>query len=558
MTVPKISLPMRVFALVLLGLAVLAAVLAGIVDAVFHNYAERLAAERLETNMRVAWDVTRGYGKDFRVDGGALYIGDKKINDLNELPDHVAGIAGGVATVFMGDTRIATNVKNADGSRAIGTKLARGPVWDAVLAAGAPYRGQADILGALHLTAYDPIKDASGKVIGVLFVGVGRAEYFDEVAATQRTVAWTALAVTIIVGAICFILARRMMRPLIDLRAVMDRLSGGDLSVAVPSVGRADELGDMARAVLVFKDNAAEVSRMEAERTSVRERAEAERRAALERLAADFESTVLGTVSALGATTQQLQDGAERLSVIAERGGERAKSVSDAAREANSNVEHAADAAGEMMSSIDDETRKIEESSRMAGAVVGVVERTNKTVEGLTRSAVAIGEVVGLIQSIASQTNLLALNATIEAARAGEAGKGFAVVAGEVKLLAGQTAKATDEISVQIEEIRKTTDAAVSAIAEIGVSVRGVAGFVSEIASAARAHQGVTRGIGDSVRVAAAETQTVSRGIADVTHSTTETGDMAGQVAAAAEDLHGRATELRREAAEFIARVRSA
>jgi len=558
MTVPKISLPMRVFALVLLGLAILAVVLAGIVDAVFHNYAERLAAERLETNMRVAWDVTRGYGKDVRVDGGSLYVGDKKINDFNELPDHVAGVVGGVATVFMGDTRIATNVKNADGSRAIGTKLARGPVWDAVLGAGAPYRGQADILGALHLTAYDPIKDATGKVIGVLFVGVGRAEYFDEVAATQWTVVWTALGVTILVGAICFVLARRMMRPLIDLRAVMDRLSGGDLSVEVPSVRRADELGDMARAVLVFKDNAAEVSRMEAERTSVRARAEAERRAALERLAADFESTVLGTVSALGATTQQLQAGAERLNVIAERGGERAKSVSDAAREANSNVGHAADAAGEMMSSIDDETRKIEESSRMAGAVVGVVERTNKTVEGLTRSAAAIGEVVGLIQSIASQTNLLALNATIEAARAGEAGKGFAVVAGEVKLLAGQTAKATDEISVQIEEIRKTTDAAVSAIAEIGVSVRGVAGFVSEIASAARAHQGVTRGIGDSVRVAAAETQTVSRGIADVTQSTTETGDMAGQVAAAAEDLHGRATELRREAAEFIARVRSA
>ena len=414
-----------------------------------------------------------------------------------------------------------------------------------------------------------------------------------------------ALIIVLVTGTVTLLVSRDIAGSLTRLRGKMETLAGGDLAIDVDATTRRDEIGDMAKAVQVFKDNAlamqrlqseAEASRREQERLAAiaaaekqklaeaeeqrrLEQAAAERRADQERheaaerlqrenetrrkqemtaLADAFEQAVGKVVEGVSSSATNMQSTAGSMSATADETSRQSATVATAAEQASSNVQTVAAAAEELSSSITEISRQVSQSASMATKAVQQAESTNATVQGLAAAAQKIGKVVEMISSIAGQTNLLALNATIEAARAGEAGKGFAVVASEVKTLATQTAKATDEIGQQIAEIQAATTAAVQAIGEIGATITGVNEIATAIASAVEEQGAATQEIARNVQQASSGTTRVTSNIASVTEAAGKTGTAASLVLASAGDLASQATALRTEVGRFVQKVRAA
>ncbi|MDX5361159.1 MAG: methyl-accepting chemotaxis protein [Alphaproteobacteria bacterium] len=367
----------------------------------------------------------------------------------------------------------------------------------------------------------------------------------------------------VLIGVVAAILSiwfvsRRVIGPLAQITRAMGRLAGGDLDRPIPGLDRSDEIGAMARAVAVFRDNAREVQRLAAEREDIKRRAEAARKAELGALADQMEQTVSGVVDTVATAAMQFQALAESLAHNVDRTNGRATNVATASEQASANVQTVAAAAEQLASSLGEISRQVTQSNSVATRATAQATDTNTTVLGLNEAAEKIGEVVDLITEIASRTNLLALNATIEAARAGEAGRGFAVVAAEVKTLANQTAKATEEIGAQIAAIQSATGGAVDAITHIARTIAEVNEIATSI-SAAVEEQGIaTQEIARNVHEAARGTEEVSVNITGVTEAARETSDAAAQLLQAAGEL-GRSSEaLRTEVSGFIARVRAA
>ena len=378
-------------------------------------------------------------------------------------------------------------------------------------------------------------------------------------ASTQNTLALLFMLLALL-GAIAIgiTMALALTRPMTRLQTAMDRLSGNDLEVDVPDRERGDEIGAMARAVLVFKENAIEKVRLEAEQQQLAEQAEREKRQMMDRMAADFEASVMGIVESVSSASCELQSSAKTMAATADHASQQSGTMATAAEQATENVGTVATAAEEMARSIQEIGDRVAQSSSIADRAVGEAERTNTTVEGLAGAAQKIGEVVNLIQAIAEQTNLLALNATIEAARAGEAGKGFAVVASEVKSLATQTAKATEEIGGHITGIQNATTSAATAIEEIGKTINQMNEIASAVAAAVEEQAAATSEILRNVEQASAGTQEVSQNITSVTEAATETGNSASEVLDSATDLAKQSETLRNEVEAFIKTVRAA
>ncbi|WP_094462761.1 methyl-accepting chemotaxis protein [Pannonibacter phragmitetus] len=346
-------------------------------------------------------------------------------------------------------------------------------------------------------------------------------------------------------------------RPLAGMQGAMRQLAEGNLEADVPYLTRKDEIGSMAAAVQVFKDNGLERRRLEAEQAE--QRAVAERRAmAIEQVINGFDSDVSLILRTVAAASSELEATAASLSASAEESAQSATTVSAASEQASANVQTVAGASEELDASIAEIANRVQSSADVAGKALKAANETETMVEGLVASAEKIGSVVELINDIAGQTNLLALNATIEAARAGEAGKGFAVVATEVKSLASQTAKATEEIDAQITGMQGATGRVAAAIRSIGDIIQRISESSSAVAAAVEQQSAATREIVRNITEAATGTQQVSSNIVAVTQAATHTGAGASQVLTSSQELARQSETLKGKVETFFADIRAA
>jgi methyl-accepting chemotaxis protein len=346
-------------------------------------------------------------------------------------------------------------------------------------------------------------------------------------------------------------------RPIGKMTDAMGRIAAHDLTTEVVGLDRKDEIGGMAAAVQVFKENLEAADRLTAEK-EIEQQAKEKRVATVDNLTKSFESKVGQLVATLSSAATEMESTARSMTATAEDTNHRSLTVASAAEQASTNVQTVASAAEELSASVAEIGRQVAQSTQIAGKAVEDAARTDTVVQSLATGARKIGDVVSLISDIASQTNLLALNATIEAARAGDAGKGFAVVASEVKALANQTGKATDEISSQIAQIQETTKEAVSAIQGIGGTIREISEIAAAIAAAVEEQSAATQEIARNVQEAARGTQEVSGTISGVKQAATETGAAASQVLGAAGELARHSAELGTEVDEFIRGMKAA
>ena len=348
-----------------------------------------------------------------------------------------------------------------------------------------------------------------------------------------------------------------LVRPLLASVANLKALAAGNLDIAIDGVDRRDELGEVGRAAQVFRDNARRAEDLRAAREA--DQAARERRVqAVETLTSGFGRRVSGALDTVSSAASDMNGVAQAMSANAEQTNRQATTVAAASEQATVSVQTVASAAEELAASIAEIGRQVEQSSQVSRRASEEASRTTRTVQGLSDSSARIGEVVRLINDIASQTNLLALNATIEAARAGEAGKGFAVVAGEVKSLANQTAKATDEISAQVGAVQSETQNVVRAILDIVGRIEEINQIAAAIASAVEEQSAATAEIARNVQQAAAGTQEVTATIGGVTQAAGETGAQAGRVAESSQALAREAGILRDVVRSFLDDVRAA
>jgi methyl-accepting chemotaxis protein len=352
-------------------------------------------------------------------------------------------------------------------------------------------------------------------------------------------------------------LVRSIATPVKQMTEAMRKLAARDLTTAIPAQDRADEIGQMAGAVQIFKDGLIAAQRLESEQEA--DRAAKERRVArLDQIVGAFDIATRDVVGALHSGSTELEATARTMSGSADRTNQQASAVASAAGQAGASAQTVAAATEELTSSINEISRQVGESAKMAASAVRDAQRTNTIVSALADGADKIGNVVSLITNIAGQTNLLALNATIEAARAGDAGKGFAVVASEVKNLANQTGRATEEIGNQITQIQAATKEAVSAIRGIAASIEEISGIAAGIAAAVEEQGAATADIARNVQQTAEAAQDVTSNISGVGQSANESSAAAGHVLNAAGALAKQAERLSGEVQRFVGEVRAA
>ncbi len=360
------------------------------------------------------------------------------------------------------------------------------------------------------------------------------------------------LAGIAVVGALATLIGKRTIAAPIDsMAAAMDQLRQRQYAVHIPGIGLGNEIGRMASSLAVFRDAMVETDRLAAEHNAEMA-ARAERGKAMDALARDFDHTVSGVLDVVSGAATELHATAQGMQVIAEQTQDKASAVAAASEEASSSVETVATAAEELSASIAEIARQVAQSSSAAQLASDEARQTNTIVQGLAASSTRIGDVVSLINDIAAQTNLLALNATIEAARAGEAGKGFAVVAGEVKVLATQTGKATEEISTQVGAVQTATREAVAAIGSIVGRIEEINHIATAISAAVEEQSAATAEIARNVDQAAQGTRQVSANVGGVSATAAETDAAAVQVLSAAESLSREATELKGVVDRFL------
>jgi methyl-accepting chemotaxis protein len=407
--------------------------------------------------------------------------------------------------------------------------------------------------------AIDPVSEALGKLVDLqLDVAKSEAGKADATYTLLR-LAFTAATVAALAALAwaAYAIVAGISRPLGRIAVQMTGLARGDLGVVVTDAAKRDEIGTLARALEVFKEALLAKKRAD-EAMAAENEAKVRRAQRLDDLTKRFEANAIALVKGLSGAATEMEATAHSMTSIADQTTRRSVEVAGAAEQTSANVQTVSAATEELSISIREITGQVAQSAGIAGRAVERARRTDETVQALSRDAARIGDVVALINDIAGQTNLLALNATIEAARAGEAGRGFAVVAAEVKALAGQTTKATEEIAAQIASIQGTTDEAVASVREIGAVIAELSAIASSVAAAVEEQGAATQEIARSVQEAAGGTEQVRGSILSVRDGAGETGAAASQVLGAARGVAEQSSELGREVASFLSDVRIA
>jgi methyl-accepting chemotaxis protein len=482
----------------------------------------------------------------------------------HRIVDRTTSYVGGNATLFVYDdasqqfVRRTTNVKKENGDRAVGTQLAPDHPAQAALRRGVAYKGPAMLFGHRFYTAYQPVFGAAGKVIGIIYVGIPMAQLDGMLWQAITAMAIAAAIAALLALGITMVLVRRVTKPLKTVTETLTVLAGGTTDVEVRHADRHDEIGAIARTVGVFKNNRIERRQLEAERISAEKLAIDQRKAELNRFVENFRTKISGIIERVLNSSGQFEKDAQQLCVTARSTAEMSGRSASASRQASEHVRGAAAASNELSQSIVEITRQVQDSNGVAADAVKQANATDERMAELSAAGDRIGDVVKLITSIAEQTNLLALNATIEAARAGEAGRGFAVVAQEVKTLAGQTAKATDEISAHIVNMQRATEESVNAIKAIGQTIERISEITTSISSAVEQQGTATQNIAQGVQAAATGTLDVAENVEQVARGAGETETTSGQMLGSAQALSEVSIHLRDEVEKFLDSVRAA
>ncbi|HVJ52005.1 MAG TPA: methyl-accepting chemotaxis protein [Aliidongia sp.] len=502
-------------------------------------------------------------------------VGRETVSMFSAVPVALDGVHEGTADIGISlDNAFATRLKNRlkidvaisapgeGGFKSLantlsGASLLTKDEQDSVMAGG-KVRHAIEIGGHPAALYAGPVVSYSGKPIAVLAIVMDTSTYAASMASSRQVMIGATLAVLVAAILMALLVGRGLSRPIRGLTGSMESLAAGNLEVEIAGRARRDELGLMAKAVQVFKDNALTMRDLQSRETTLKAQSEQDKNEAMSALARNFESKVRGIVDTVSNAATSMQDTARSMSDTAGDTRRLAGSAAAGVEQASSNVQSAAAASEELSASFAEVGRHVSHAADVARHAAEEGRQTNDTATGLAASAQKIGEVVALINSIASQTNLLALNATIEAARAGEAGKGFAVVASEVKSLATQTARATEEIRAQIDALQAETGTVVTAIGGITKTILEVNEISSSIAAAVEEQSSASQEISRNMQEAAGGTEKVTGDIAGVGESVDRTGVAADDVLRAANALASQADLLRREVDDFLATLRAA
>jgi methyl-accepting chemotaxis protein len=534
-----------------------------------HNF--NLRSERdIDLSLRT---LTLAFGEAYpdakitlRGDGVVERVVIPKMPDFTDhrIVDRATSYVGGNATLFVYDdatdqfVRRTTNVKKENGERAVGTHLAADHPGQAIIRRGEAYKGPAMLFGSRFYTAYHPVFNPAGKVIGIIYVGIATTE-LDGMLRQAIVAMTTAAGIAALLALLAtLMLVRRVTKPLNAVTDTLTALAEGRTDVEVQYADRADEIGAIARTIDVFRTNRIERRQLEAERLNSEKAATEQRKKELNQFVEAFRAKIGGIVEQVMNSSHRFEQDAQQLSVTARSTAEMSGQSAEASRQASEHVRSAATASDELSQSITEISRRVQDSNSVAADAVKQAGATDERMAELSAAGDRIGDVVKLITSIAEQTNLLALNATIEAARAGDAGRGFAVVAQEVKTLAGQTAKATDEISAHIVNMQRATGESVEAIKAIGQTIERISEITASISAAVEEQGTATQNIAHGVQAAAGGTLEVAENIERVARNAGTNEMTSGQMLQSAKALSEVSIHLRDAVEEFLDSVRAA